>query len=282
MGAALNDWQLRTLREKVVALERSRPDTPMLIPLRLTLSDILGQRNAAEDRSEGRRQRRLAHAAMRQVGGVDHVPPEPVQDLIDRFENAFLLPEPDRLREQLAALQPFVETAPLDVAYDQVAAGMLRYITDRRAARPSLEALVARYPAGDPRRRPLLAHLAEARALDGDSSGASEAAAAAGIPDDDCRLVDTALPGLAGLISAGDYPALALRAEITGLSQMEFDVVANGTIARPRMLVSAPTLLFDNILLDRLNRATFATPLREGRPVRCRSAAARVLWRIPR
>lgn len=273
---------IATLSTRVGDLEtRFGTDDPRLIAARLDLATRLAFRAAVAgdaDPREAARLREQAMAAMRRTGGAEAaLAGESIATILERRSAS------GQSREAMRAeLVEMIAGLPIDVAY--VHAMWLSGDTDMpdEAALSLVRGLLARLPEEmDPRRRALTARLVDLLQRAGDERAARLAARAAGIAADDCRLLSDPPTVTEAGITNDDYPAGALEAEAAGISVIDFAVGADGRVLRPRIILSAPSMVFDRAAAA--GAATFRFgPGNAGGGVRpCSGRVQRVIWRLP-
>jgi TonB family protein len=150
------------------------------------------------------------------------------------------------------------------------------------AAEALYRAIVARSPAELPdkssevtRARLRLAAIAEA------SGRYSESAAlfdALGLSPEQCSLYQ-ARPAITSFKSP-DYPVAALRNEVQGNVDFEFDLDATGKPTNFRVLASTPPFVFDKDTIRSFSKASFAPATRGGKALPCEAATQTFTWRV--
>lgn len=78
-----------------------------------------------------------------------------------------------------------------------------------------------------------------------------------------------------------DYPSMALRREVQGNVQFEFDLNETGKPDNFRVLASTPPFVFDKDTIRSFSKASFAPATRGGKALPCEAAIQSFTWRIP-
>lgn len=78
-----------------------------------------------------------------------------------------------------------------------------------------------------------------------------------------------------------DYPGEALRNEVEGNVQFEFDLNEIGKPTNFRVLASTPPFVFDKDTIRSFSKASFAPATRGGKALPCEAATQSFTWRVP-
>jgi hypothetical protein len=180
------------------------------------------------------------------------------------------------------AIIAYLSEAPLDFAYEIA----LRFIAVESPLPPALrrsalEALSRRFAdrSGDPRRLALLLTLAELQR--DDEPALRKAWRATGLPDDLCRAGAEVATMTEHHIDDDDFPRDLLRFALTGQTVFEVSVTTDGRTKDGRIILSAPSGLFDPTIAGKLTGFEMKPMQRDGRAVDCRGYTQRVLWKFP-
>ena len=156
-------------------------------------------------------------------------------------------------------------------------------VGDPVSAEGLYRAVVARAPAELPdkssevtRARLRLAAITEA------SGRYSESAAifdALGLSPEQCSLYQSR-PAITSFQSP-EYPGAALRNEVEGNVQFEFDLNEMGKPTNFRVLASTPPFVFDKDTIRSFSKASFAPATRGGKALPCEAATQSFTWRVP-
>jgi tetratricopeptide (TPR) repeat protein len=266
--------------------ERYGAEHPLLIPPRLDLYMRLTLRAASADDIPGwqiedlRRKIQAGFAAQ----GSDH---GAVLDLDPRRFQALLQnarsPEEGLRLARTEGLR-LVQRLPLDHAY-RYAGEWLRQDTElpSETHQRMLEALLARFPenGGDRRRSALLMRLAELQRKRGDLTAARRSLRTAGVSPASCAAADEPPTIAEAQVTDEDYPPLALKHGLEGISMIEMEVGADGRVASHRLILSAPSALFDQVIARELQDFRYNPARAGGRARSCRGVYQRIVWRMP-
>lgn len=257
-------------------------DHPFLIPIRLELAGLLTWRAGQKGDVQEWQVRELEHkakAAIRAAGGTDLYPDESLEAMARSVQAA---DSPEKaLALYRAATLKIVESAPADEAYT---VARLWFAQDRDLPSETqtlvIENLLKRYAAGDPRRTSLLVRLAGIQKKSGAKSF-RETYRRAGISEDACITFEDNPELEEQKITDGDYPTDGVHHSIAGATVLEYSVTPEGRVSAPRIIVGAPSLLFDPVVLDELNQFRYKPPKRNGRAASCRGVVQPIKWKLP-
>lgn len=176
-----------------------------------------------------------------------------------------------------------IEGLPLIVAYSD-ALGWFRNDTGLPLAekRRVINLLLARFAdrPDDPRRRALLVTLAGVDSFEGNHRAAARSLIAAGARPDACALLMEPPKLDETPITSDDYPTDLIRGNLTGYVAFEVGVDVKGRSAAPRLLMSSPGDLFDELTLRKLKAFTFTPGTARGRPATCTGYTSAVRWKL--
>lgn len=144
-----------------------------------------------------------------------------------------------------------------------------------------LDVLRRRAPAGDQRTAAIAMRLHDLRVSIGDAPGAAAAIAGIAVPADACVLSDPQPHYVSSTITANDYPGDLVFTSLTGVTQTEFGLDAEGGARDPRILLSDPPYAFDRITIERLPTIRYDPARFAGRQSACRGQAQAVRWQLP-
>lgn len=77
------------------------------------------------------------------------------------------------------------------------------------------------------------------------------------------------------------YPGFALREEMQGSVQFEFDLSETGAPTNFRVIASAPPFVFDAATISSFSKASFAPATRGGDALACEAATQGFVWKMP-
>ena len=282
-GSAGNEW-INRLSERIEQLSQARPDDPRLIALRLGLAASLAQRASSVGDVQAWQLPQLeqqSKAAMRRLGGTDIFLFE-LSDFVEKIGQ-----EPSDFAAALAAIQArllaLAADAPLESVYEFTPAVFASSGMLPPAFRKSwIETLLRRFDdrRDDPRRQALQLRLVEIE-RDQDLKAAHATWRGAGLPADLCAAADV-LPAIdQHHIDDEDFPRDALPFKVAGNTVAEFAVTASGRTSAPRILLAAPSSIFDPIFLQKLGGFEMRPAQTGGHPISCRGVVQRVRWKIP-
>jgi hypothetical protein len=277
---------INALSAEIEALNGQHPGSPLLIPLQLEMSWRLTVRAMAEnDVQEWQvvQARNDAFQAMRKLGaGVGVVPPVWLDDSLKAIGAAGSPEEQQRL-SRIQAFRLLAEL-PDELAYVFTTDWLARDVDLPGESRLRITEILLGRDAdrgGDPRRAALLTRKGQLLRNAGDQAGARAAFRTAGVPEDLCSTYD-AEPKLASMdINDEDYPVTAMNSAIAGVSVLESDVAADGKVARHRLILSAPSLLFDQTIAREVKAFQLELPRRNGKVRACRGLLQRIVWKLP-
>jgi hypothetical protein len=259
---------------------------PAIIPLQVTLLMLLEQRATSEtDVAEWQvvELRRKIGASLAKAGGAEGFLPDAQAEAEQaRLEKAGSLEQAMAIYR--GSMERLVATLPPAYAYGGLREWLkadqdLPDSTRRRVT----EALLNRIDGApeDPVRRALQRRLGAIARKTGDIAAARAAFAAAGLPRDSCTVADTPPEMKEHGISDEDYPPDALDPNLAGATVLELDIGADGHVAGSRILLSAPSLVFDPLIRSKLPGFTLAPASNGGRPRACRALQQTIHWRMP-
>lgn len=265
---------------------RHGADTLALTPLQVSLLMLLERRAASEtDVAEWQvvDLRRRIGAALARAGGAEGFLPDAQAE-----EERARLDKAGSIEQALAIYRGSVERMigkiPPLLAYG----GMRQWFKDDRdlpeaTRRRVTEALLARLSGGpdDPVRRALQRRLGAIAQKSGDLAAARAAFAAAGLPRDSCAVADTPPAMKEHGMSDEDYPPEAIAPNLAGVTVTELDLGADGRVAGSRIVLAAPSLLFDPLIRSKVAGFSHAPAGVGGRPRACRALLQTIRWRIP-
>jgi hypothetical protein len=78
-----------------------------------------------------------------------------------------------------------------------------------------------------------------------------------------------------------DYPPDALDPKLAGATVMELDVGADGKVAGDRIILSAPSLVFDPLVRSKLAGFSLTPAAERGRARACRAFQQTIRWQMP-
>jgi hypothetical protein len=222
-------------------------------------------------------------AAMRRIGGADEaIGPEALERLYKQGSAASSFDEAIRLHR--AGAPAVLDALGPERGY----AFLVDWLTWDRAlpggiAKRAIDRLAARFPARspDPRPRALRMRLGALLEGDGDGAGGRAAYAAAGAPAGSCIMLEDAPTLTEGSISSDDFPLLPLENGMHGVTVAEYGVGADGRVTSTRIILSAPSGLFDAVTAERIGAFRFSPGRSRGRAAACTGRAQRVIWRLP-
>ena len=277
--------------DRVAALEatiarietESADDHPSLIPL---LSE-LGQRIFARAQGAGLSghpemiaiQRRMARAMRRLPGGESLVPTEEELQLMSR---AMSHPASAAARHR-AIWRERLSRADIDQAYPW----LLTWLGNESDL-PKDEALSLvrdllerfRERRDDPRRRSLLVRLGRLHAELGNREEARRLWREAGVGEGTCLMLHGGVRMLSGETTADDYSPSALRYEFIGRTGIDYDVDASGKVRSQRVILSAPSSVFDGAATGTFGNYRYA-PAEEAERFRgCSGMTVLFHWRL--
>ena len=279
-GLELDD--IAALSARVGRLESDDQDDPRLIGPRFDLATRLALRAHAVGDADIRVAMRLrdqAVAGMRRAGaGEDTLAIETIRAVIERGRADGS--DWGNVRPELARA---ISALPIDLAYIHGTMWMLSDPTiEDEMALPFVRGLLARLPREmDPRRRALTVKLTELQLAAGDVRAARATGRSAGIAETDCRLLPEPPVTVSAQISNDDYPRLATETGMTGLSLLDFSIGSDGKVADARLVLSAPSGLFDRTV-ERAASTFRYGPGDGGNTLRpCSGRLQRIVWRLP-
>lgn len=257
-----------------------------VIPLRVSLVEMLERRaSAAPDvsRSQIAELRRKVGAALTKAGGAEGFVPDPKTAAeYARLEKAGSYEQ--ALEVYRAGFERAIGRMPPLYAYSAFRAwGEQDNDLPDSTRRRIIESLLARIGGGpaDPIRRALnrrLGHLAKDA---GDMKASRSAFAAAGLLKDGCGLTEKPPAQEEHGMSDEDYPPEALDPSLIGVTVLELDLGADGRIASNRIVLAAPSLIFDRVMDSKIAGFRYAPASAGGRPRACRALQQTIRWRMP-
>jgi hypothetical protein len=259
-------------------------DHPRLIPLRWALARNMEERAASGGAIEEwqiTRLRQQVNAAMRRAGAGDLVPSE-ADEAIQRRIAATSSPEEGLPLVKQATLGRIREGSPVvaDFFYRQWRLIPILSNADKTEVATAFAERFAKDPASA-RVRPIYIQLADLARERGDLPEMRRWHRKAALGQGLCETTDEALRVETQPMTDEDYPVDALAYGIEGASQIEFDLAADGTVARHRILIAAPSLLFDEVVKEKTPAFRLSRPLFGGKAAACRGYVTRVIWRVP-
>ena len=278
-GIALLSRRLGQLEERLGA------DDARLITARLDLAERIETLGAlgGGDTSESARLRTEIFAAMRRIGGTENaLPPPEVEALHDRLRAA-RTPE-DALAIRRGGMARLLALIPPDHAYIEVQDWLAHAPPDSAELSMQLvRAVLSRLPSrrDEPRRRALLLRLATVQRAAGDLSGARASWRAAGLAPGSCLALDEPPVHVEGTITDEHYPPDAIANGIAGATIVDFEVSADGRTANRRLILSAPSAIFDPITDETFAAFAFLPGRSGGQARACTGMTRSVRWQLP-
>lgn len=273
--------------DQIEALASKRPDSPLLIPLRMTLLRQLHDRALQSEDVQEWQVKQLAEliaAGVKKAGGADHLlPPDWLASSVAAIAQAGdPVTGTNLMRAQ--TLRQIREGQP-DIAY-----GLAQQLFEADQDLPEstalevVDQLLQRIQAGpdDPRIRALT--MRRAFRLRDLKRGGDARAALKRIGIEAARLCPflDAEPMLETYgITDDDYPADALNISVEGVSVIESDVTEEGKFASPRLILSTPSLLFDAVVAREAGDIQTSIPSDRGKPTSCRNQIQSIRWKLP-
>jgi TonB family protein len=189
-----------------------------------------------------------------------------------------------RNQESVAAAKAVPGLPPRVLARMEFKLGELHEMAgDPVSARPIYAAIVARAPAVLPEGSPevirsnlRLAALADA---EGKKAEADAIIAKMGLSPEQCSIYQ-AKPAITKMPEP-QYPGFALREEMQGSVQFEFDLSDAGAPTNFRVITSSPPFVFDAATVSSFAKASFAPATRGGDALACEAATQAFVWRMP-
>ncbi|HEX8482662.1 MAG TPA: energy transducer TonB [Allosphingosinicella sp.] len=265
---------------------RHGDDHISIVPLRITLLEKLIMRpSTATDPSEPQvaALRRKIAAGLIKAGGAEAFLPD--LDALAEIERLAAARSTARSAAAFRAMQERrIARLPPAEAYSALRE-WLQEDKDLPDAdrRRTIDALAARTPGseGDPVRRALLRRSGALARKAGDTAAADRAFAAAGLPADSCGSAASPPEAAEHGMTDEDYPPEALDPNIEGVTVLELDLGADGRVSGSRIILSAPSLVFDALVESKLPGFRYSPAADRGRPRACRATSQTIRWRMP-
>jgi hypothetical protein len=149
------------------------------------------------------------------------------------------------------------------------------------AAQAVLE-LNARAPASMParQRQAWALNVAQAQRARGKEAQAQQTLIAAGLPKDSCAATDGGTTLLEQHFTYSDYPEQLVTGEQEGTVLFEYGLSGDGKVAKPRVVYSLPSGLFDAPSAKGLAGIRYTPPMRSGKPATCRGLYQPIHWQL--
>jgi hypothetical protein len=277
---------INTLSAELETMARAvGDDDPRLIPLRVQLAHWLEVRAQSDGDVEAWQvaelQRKAATAIAKLGGGAGAYLTEEDLATTKAVEAA---PTPaEALPMVRTAMLRRVSSLPLDIAYTQTRIWLDgdKDLPDE-TRRSAIETLLQRFgpKSTDPRRRALIMRLGSAE-RGRDIQAARASWSAAGLAGDICRALDEPPRVQEHKIVDEDYPSDMLQFAIEGKSIFDATIGPAGQISAARLILSTPTLLFDDIVAAKLAGFKMSPPVSGGAPRSCRGFIQTIRWKMP-
>lgn len=277
---------VNALSAEIDALAARYPQSPLLIPLRIELAARLTMRSHKEgDVQEWQvtQAQNKAFEAMRAIGGADGMVPPLWLAQSQRAAAAADSPE-ESLRLHRAQTLRLILELPAEIGLALASEWLERDVDlPGETKLQVIESLLRRISGQptDPRRSALLMRKAAVLQLLGNGDAARAAFQAAGAPAALCSAYDSE-PKLVSMdITDDDYPAAANRHSIEGVTVIEQEVSADGAVSGHRIILSAPSTIFDPVVAREVKAFKLDPPRRAGKVRACRGLVQRILWKLP-
>ncbi|HEX8381065.1 MAG TPA: energy transducer TonB [Allosphingosinicella sp.] len=285
-GAELED--INRLSDEIDALAARHGDDHLsIVPLRLTLLEKLILRASTQSdvaQSQVAALRRKIAAGLAKAGGAEaFLPDMNLVAEIERLDRAGSTAEATAAYR--AGQEALITRLPPAQAYTALREwlGQDKDVPDA-VRRRIIDALAARTPGGkaDPVRRALFRRSGALARKAGDAAAANAAFAAAGIPGDSCSSAAAPPEARDHGMTDEDYPPDAIEPNIEGLTVLELDLGAEGRVAASRIILSAPSLVFDALVESKLPAFRYSPAVADrGRARACRATSQTIRWRMP-
>ena len=115
----------------------------------------------------------------------------------------------------------------------------------------------------------------------GDEAASLKTLAGAGFPADLCVTMNEQPKLLDQNFSPDDFPGDAKDEMIVGQTALYMDVLPSGKIARPRVVLAVPSLIFDQEVDKGVGTIVYSPPKKGGRAASCRGVFQTVRWILP-
>lgn len=194
----------------------------------------------------------------------------------------------DRALKVAAASLPLIDDAV--IAADTRAADTLRLrladdeldVRNYAAAKPLVQAVIAdpRLPDGDPLHAAALLRASAIALAAGDLPGARTAFEQSGLSEAQCSLIDASPAVVRKAGGIADFPPEAITWHISGWSNTEFDINADGTTANVRATIAYPPFVFDKPTVKIFERTRYTASYRPGGGIGCTGFKATQAYRV--
>jgi hypothetical protein len=278
---------VNTLSAEIDALASKYPKSPLLIPLRLELATRLTMRSSKEgDVQEWQvtEAQNKAFEAVREIGGADGFAPPAWLAASQKVAAASATSPEEWLRLHRVQTMRLIPELPEDIGLALASEWLEQDVDLPGETRLEVVETLLRRLAGqpsDPRRVALLMRKGAVLQTLGDGAAARATFQAAGAPASLCSAYDTE-PKLVSMdITDDDYPVAAIRHSIEGVTVVEENVSADGAVSGHRIILSAPSTIFDPVVAREVKAFKLDPPRRAGKVRACQGLVQRILWKLP-
>jgi hypothetical protein len=201
------------------------------------------------------------------------------------FAEAFALDPTETNRQTyLDVFEKRLISLPADNAYElfaEASSGDESRLSDKEKIRFG-EILFPRLvtSADQNRRNALMLRLAELT-RDADPAAAKRLVHDASVPPASCASADIPARLESQTLDDNDYPPSAIAQGITGVTVNELSIDSKGGIRDRRVILSAPSDIFDNVAADRFFQFRYAAARKNGRPFACTGIVQPIRWKLP-
>lgn len=130
-------------------------------------------------------------------------------------------------------------------------------------------------------RQAWLLHVAAAQSAAGMQQEARMTLAQAGLPEQLCASADREPKVIESNFASDDFPRDLVFAAQPGRTALELSVTKDGKVGEHRIVLAAPSSLFDAVARSNLSGMTLSPAERAGRPVACTGVLQSVKWHLP-